>query len=375
MSGIHIQALAAWLALVGVAAVQAADEKLTPEQRMITAAPLPSSDLKLDLWIDKTNGVYGAGESVQIYARASADAYVTIFNVNARGETTVVFPNSFHKQNFVQAGQLLQVPGPREDYQLTVNAPYGVNLIKALATKRQVSLFESSQLMQNGAFRTFQGGPKGLARQLQLVAKKEPRAGWGEAQLPFTVAPSAVTAGVPSVIVAPVAPPPPSALSGIPALDELLSARGGFRLQIAMQRDDYRAGEPLSLTAVAEKDCQLTLVDVDERRLGTVLLPNRFEDEDKTRALKAGVTQFLPSNNSNVQYSATGEGRHALVGFCVAEKPGFWSSLFGKSRAQSRAAVTVLGASDFATAIAEIAKQPAENVARAAIGYRVKRAR
>ena len=157
-------------------------------------------------------------------------------------------------------------------------------------------------------------------------------------------------------------------MSGVPALDALLGARGGFRLQIALQRSAYREGDALSLTAVAEKDCNLTLVNVDERRRGTVLLPNRFE---KNRPLKAGVTQFLPAGKSNVQYSVSGAGRHALVAFCVAEKPGFWASLFGKSQAQSRAAVTVLGENDFAAALAEIGRQPAASVARTALGYTV----
>ena len=189
-------ALAAGLAMAGPAS-SAPAENLTQGQRMLTAVPLPSSDLRLDLWMNKAGGMYGEGESVEIYARASEAAYVTIFNVNARGETTVVFPNRFRAQNFVQAGSVLQVPGPGADFKLRVSAPYGVNLIKALATREPVSLLDASQFTQSGAFRTVRGGAGGLARQLQVVAKNEPRAGWAAAQMPFTAAPSAAAAGRP----------------------------------------------------------------------------------------------------------------------------------------------------------------------------------
>lgn len=346
-------------------AAPAAEAELTAGQRMLTAVPLPSSDLKLDLWINKAGGVYGEGETVEIYARPSEAAYVTVFNTNARGETTVVFPNRFREQNFVRAGSVLQVPGLGAQWSLRVSAPYGANLIKAVATKQPVSLLDASQFARNGDFRSFSGGADQLARQIQIVADKQPRAGWAAAQQNFTVAAAAPSASGPSVTVGPAAS---AAMSGIPALDALLSAQGGFELRIDLARGSYAPGEPLRLTAVAEKDCNLTLVNVDERRQGTVLLPNRFE---KKRELKAGVTQFLPGSKSKVRYTVSGAGRNALIGFCTAEKSGFFASLFGRSQAQSRAAVTVLGESDFTALLAEIGKQPAENTARAAIGYTV----
>ena len=364
---------AAWPALFAAAiavgfpgaAKAAPDEELTAGQRMLTAVPLPSSDLKLDLWINKANGVYADGESVQIYMRPSEAAYVTIFNTDARGETTVVFPNRFRAQNFVQAGNILQVPGPGADFKLRVSAPYGANLIKALATKKPVSLLDASKFTQTGNFQSFSGGADQLARQIQVTANKEQTAGWASAQLPFTVVAAAgTTTGGPSVNVTPAQP----TMSGIPALDKLLRESGGFGLQIVLNQADYMEGDPLSLTAVAEKNCNLTLVNVDERQLGTVLLPNQFE---KKRELKAGVTQFLPGGKSKLAYVTAGSGRNALVGFCVAEKPGFWSSLFGKSQAESRSAVAVLGAGDFNAVLAAIDKQPAANVARMAVGYRV----
>ena len=208
-----------------------------------------------------------------------------------------------------------------------------------------------------------------------MTAKERPRAGWGAAELAFTVASSASAsafASGPSVSVVPTQP----ATSGVPALDALLSAPGGFGLQVNLLRDRYQAGQALSLTVVAERDCDLTLVNVDERRRATVLLPNRLEPK---RPLKAGVVQFLPGAQSRVQYQVQGEGRQALVGFCAdirsADKPdkpgGFWSNLFGGGDKKSRSAVAVLGETDLETALAELGRQPPERVARAAVGYQV----
>ena len=345
------------------AAAGTGDQALSAQQRTLSAVAMPSSDLAVEVWIDRPSGVYGQGEPVGIYVRPSEAAHVTVFNTNASGATTVVFPNQYQTQNRVAANQVLQVPGPGMQYQLLVGPPFGANLIKVLATKRPVSLLAAAEFAQSGAFRNFRGSPEALARQLNVVAEQAPDAGWANAELTFVSAPSAGAS--PAVTVLPAVPGRPT--SGIPALDALLAKEGGFGLQLALHRDGYAVGEALTLTAVAERDCSLTLVSIDEGGEATVLVPNRLE---KRPELTAGTVRFLPGTGSAVEYRVSGAGRQALVGFCAAvpEKPGFWAQLFGKSRG----ATAVLGTSGVDALLAELAQLSGEELAHTAVGYSVR---
>lgn len=354
------------LAFGSVALAAAADtggEALSAEQRTLSTVALPSSDLVVEVWIDRPSGVYGQGEPLGIYVRPSEAAHVTVFNTNASGATTVVFPNQYQTQNRVAAKQVLQLPGPGMQYQLQVGPPFGANLIKVLATKQPVSLLEAAEFARAGAFRSFSGGPAALARQLNVVATQAPDAGWANADLTFVSAPSAGSG--PAVTVLPAQPARPP--SGVPALDALLAKEGGFGLQLALHRDGYAVGEALTLTAVAERDCALTLVSIDEGGEATVLVPNRLE---KRPELTAGAVRFLPGTGSAVEYRVSGAGKQALVGFCAAapEKPGFWAQLFGKSRG----AAAVLGTSGIDALLAELGQVPGEQLAHTAVGYSVK---
>ena len=345
--------------------LRAAEVDMTSAQRQLSVVPLPKSDLQLDLWLNKADPVYGAGEFVEIFVRSSKDAYVTIFNTDARGATTAVFPNRFTQDHRVPADRIVRVPGPGADFKFQAQAPYGSNLIKVIATERRVTLLEAAEFAQAGAFRTYSGGAEGLARQLQVVSARQPQAGWASAQLAFTITSKrAASADGPTVTVVPEGG---TAASGIPALDALLNRSEGFRLQLAMNKYDYGPADSLSLTAVAEKDCELTLVNVDEQGRGTVLLPNRIV---KRRPMKAGMVQFLPESGSEVRYRVSSQaGRQALIGFCVEgrSRPGFFGQLFSGSRS----VVAVLGDSGFDAMLEEIGSHPAVRVAKATVSYRV----
>ena len=349
-------------ALALAAGAVAGDEALSKAQRTLSAVAVPSSDLAVEVWIDRPSGRYGQGEALGLYVRPNADAYVTVFNTNASGDTTVVFPNQYQSRNRVGANQVLQVPGPGMTWKLQVGPPFGANLIKVLATKRPVALLAAAEFVQTDAFRTFRGDPEKLARQLNVVAAQAPDAGWANAELTFVSAPAAGTG--PAVTVLPAVPQ--QTASGIPALDALLAKESGFGLQLALHRREYAVGEALTLTAVAERDCALTLLSIDASGESTVLVPNRLE---KRPELKAGTVRFMPGAGSAVEYRVSGAGRQALVGLCAAapEKPGFFAQLFGKSRG----AAAVLGSSGVDALVAELGRLPSADLAHAAVGYSV----
>ncbi len=340
----------------GGPAAQAAGDQQDP--RSLTVIEIPESDLKVSAWLNGSRSSYVIGETVHLNVRANEDAYVTVFNTDAQGQTTVVFPNGFQQDNKVSANSVVSIPGPNDDFRLQVGGPAGSNLIKVIASKKPISLIDAAGFVSRGAFRSFDGQPGGLANHLRTVIVASPDAGWAAADLPFTVVSQPEAA--PSIIISTVESP------ALPALAGLLSEEnGGFGLQMALGKQAYAIGEPLTLTVVAEKDCKLTLISVDGAGAATVLFPNAAQQETE---LTAGRVRFLPGAGSKVQYLIAGSsGEQAIVGLCVEEQPDLFTVLFGRSRA----AVPVLSDSELNQVLAELDKLPADQVAKAVAVFTV----
>jgi len=63
----------------------------------------------LALWTDKPG--YQRGDAVVIHAVADRACHLTVINVDAQGAATVVFPNAFQKDNRIEAGVAIELPG------------------------------------------------------------------------------------------------------------------------------------------------------------------------------------------------------------------------------------------------------------------------
>ncbi len=90
------------------------------------------SEIGLSVWIDKL--VPTAGDLVVIKAQADTDCYLSVVSVDAEGKATVLFPNDFEKDNLVQAGKTVSVPGTDAPYQLRFKADGTETLISRCST-------------------------------------------------------------------------------------------------------------------------------------------------------------------------------------------------------------------------------------------------
>ncbi len=92
-------------------------------------------DLNVDVWTDHDDGTnYSEGDNITIYFRASQDAYVTIYDLDSRGNVNLIFPPNPGDNNYVQAGEVYQVPDPNADYSLTLEGPPGNENIQMIAS-------------------------------------------------------------------------------------------------------------------------------------------------------------------------------------------------------------------------------------------------
>ncbi|MEQ1712653.1 MAG: hypothetical protein ABL908_14805, partial [Hyphomicrobium sp.] len=76
--------------------------------------------------------------------------------------------NRHHPENRVAAHQVLEIPAGGAPYSITAGAPAGHDLVKVVATVRPHRIADEARLADAGPFRSFQGTPEVLARDLTL---------------------------------------------------------------------------------------------------------------------------------------------------------------------------------------------------------------
>lgn len=83
------------------------------------------------------------GQQVRFDVTSEKDCYLTLIDVGTSGNVTVLFPNDFHKDNFVKAGQVITVPAEDWGFDITVHPPPGREMVKAIATLQKVDITEA----------------------------------------------------------------------------------------------------------------------------------------------------------------------------------------------------------------------------------------
>jgi|CXWL01.1.fsa_nt_gi hypothetical protein len=86
------------------------------------------------VWTDRgERASYCAGEGIEIYFTTNVDAYVTIYDIDTRGEVSVLFPGPYgRRDNLVEGGRTYRV-SPGWGTRLAVTGPQGWEEIRAVA--------------------------------------------------------------------------------------------------------------------------------------------------------------------------------------------------------------------------------------------------
>ena len=108
-------------------------------EKLVAAKPYKSS-FKADVWTDKKE--YEISEKIVFYVKSDKNGYLTLLDVGPNGNITVIFPNKYHRENFIRAGVTYQVPSPNYGFEFDVQGPAGLERIKAIITLNKVSLLK-----------------------------------------------------------------------------------------------------------------------------------------------------------------------------------------------------------------------------------------
>jgi hypothetical protein len=86
---------------------------------------------------------------------------------------------------------------------------------------------------------------------------------------------------------------------------------------LTSDKDVYKLGETPVFTVVSTKDCFLTLTNIDEKDTLTVLLPNKFQQDNR---IKAGVPVNFPGPKAPFIYKLGDKGKETVMAVC-SDKP------------------------------------------------------
>lgn len=111
--------------------------ELKPQKIMIVPE-LPTT-LTVTLSLNKPEGsVYQPGEIITLTFRTNRDAYVVIYDTEANGRTSILFPNQYQQDNFVKANQPVTIP---QGYKLKIGGEIGKEYVQIVASTQQFATY------------------------------------------------------------------------------------------------------------------------------------------------------------------------------------------------------------------------------------------
>lgn len=93
--------------------------------------------LDIEVWTNKEEGEsFGQGENLVVYFRTNRDAYVTIYDLDTKGNINLLYPYDYRDENYVEGGVVYTIPDYYDDFVLRVNGPPGLEFVQAIASDR-----------------------------------------------------------------------------------------------------------------------------------------------------------------------------------------------------------------------------------------------
>jgi hypothetical protein len=95
--------------------------------------PAPFYPIQPEIWTAKD--AYAINESIEFFFSVNRDAYVYIFNTDAAGITSQIFPNYWDQSNYIRAGRVYKIPTYSPDnYHFRIAEPAGSESVTIMAT-------------------------------------------------------------------------------------------------------------------------------------------------------------------------------------------------------------------------------------------------
>ncbi len=131
-----------------------------------------------DIGVTRSHGRMQLGDRLRLRIQSARAGYLTILNFGTSGRVTLLFPNQFHRESFIPANTVIQIPS--DQFDLPVGEPAGRELVKALVTPRPLA----NMAFVDGVLPFRQWEPALATRDIQVVANHLSTHGdWAEADI------------------------------------------------------------------------------------------------------------------------------------------------------------------------------------------------
>lgn len=103
------------------------------------------SALNIKVWTPRGNGAtYYENENIVFNIFSTQDCFVKVYLVDAEKKTSLIFPNKYHKNNFIRKNTVYKIPDISYGFNFKLSAPYGTEFIKVVASTVQFKEIEEA---------------------------------------------------------------------------------------------------------------------------------------------------------------------------------------------------------------------------------------
>jgi len=108
---------------------------------------------RLTIATDKAH--YVEGELLSVKLRSSEGVFVRLYHLSAEKKLTQIFPNSGRTDNYLKGGEAVTLPGPGDGFKFRMKAPFGTEIILAVASPVQFTDGENLHFAGGEVFKDF----------------------------------------------------------------------------------------------------------------------------------------------------------------------------------------------------------------------------
>lgn len=93
----------------------------------------PHAPLTVRVWTSQKE--YREGDHIVIYMQGNRDFYARIVDITSNGDIIQLLPNAYRQQDRFEAGQIYEIPGEGDRFDLNVTPPFGEDRIVVYASE------------------------------------------------------------------------------------------------------------------------------------------------------------------------------------------------------------------------------------------------
>lgn len=243
--------------------------------------------LKLSIVNDKTS--FSVGDEIKFTFSADRDCYVTLLDIGTSGKVHKLFPNKWTESNKVEKDKSYAIPADGSNFVFKVQGPVGKEYVKAIATLKPIEKLEGAVAISKGAFSEIQD-PGMVLKDIGAELAKQDTKTWAETTISMDI-----TDGK------------PEASTGQP-----------MTLKLSSDKKVYSPGEKIVFHFQADRDCNLTLIDIGSSGKVHVIFPNKHQTDN---SIKANTQYDIPggANPEFVYKILSPAGQDTIKAICTTK--------------------------------------------------------